>query len=166
MRHLYRGGFEIRYEGVPGAGLVFVPPSTDGYAALVADIKARSLQTAVRYSGQPGFDESEIDRWESPEQRGGSVIFINRSERPVALLQILWLYSLLDGREIVGSCAWAGSEALLLPYGQTPSMRTVMAYWSSILPGSKRYITSGETMIVDNTDVRPPTDAELWRGGS
>jgi hypothetical protein len=158
-------GFDVRYEGVPGAGLIFVPPSTDVYSALVKEIEARSLETAARYPGQAGFDVSEIDGWELPDQHDRSVVFINQGERPVALLQILWLFELLGGREIVGSCAWAGNEALLLPYGQTPSMRTAGAYWWSILPGSKRYIAHGSVVIGDNTDVRPPTDEEIWRGG-
>jgi hypothetical protein len=44
-------------------------------------------------------------------------------------------------------------------------MRTAGAYWWSILPGSKRYIAHGSVVIGDNTDVRPPTDEEIWRGG-
>jgi hypothetical protein len=158
-------GFEVRYEGVPGAVLIFVPPSADGYAALVREIEARSLQTAARYPGQAGLDASETDGWESPDQHDSSLIFMNRSERPVVLMQVFWLFELLGGREVVGSCAWAGNEALLLPYGQTPSMRTAGAYWWSILPGSKRYIANGSAVIGDNTDVRPPADEEIWRGG-
>jgi hypothetical protein len=40
----------------------------------------------------------------------------------------------------------------------------VFRYWQSILPGSKRLL-HGNGMFGDNTDVRPPQGAEVWRGG-
>ncbi len=40
-----------------------------------------------------------------------------------------------------------------------------MKYRWAILPGSKRYIPNAGEVIGDNTDVRPPSAGEIWKGG-
>ena len=155
--------FQMRYEDFPKAGLVLVRPSSPDYESLVSQIKARSLRTlaqsdavGLRATGG-GFDLQE--------DLSKSVVFSNQSEKAVSLLQVLWGFELPDGRETIGSCAWAGAESLLLPFELTSGMKSAMKYRSAILPGSKRYITNAGVVIGDNSDVRPPSTEEIWRGG-
>jgi hypothetical protein len=145
--------FQTKLEDFPQAGLVLIGPSSSDYNSLVSQIKARSSPTP------PQSD------FETPEDPNRSVVFINKSEKPVALLQVLWHFAFADGREAVGACAWAGSELLLLPFDVTPQNKSAMKYSSAILPGSKRYITNAGNVIGDNTDVRPPSDDEIAKGG-
>jgi hypothetical protein len=44
--------------------------------------------------------------------------------------------------------------------------RKINAFWNTIFPASKRLMTPDGQMHGDNTDVRAPTEAELWQGGS
>jgi hypothetical protein len=146
----------MKLEDFPQAGLVLVGPSSPDCQSLVSEIKARSSPTAP---------QSDADIPETPEDPNRSVVFINKSQKPVVLLQVLWHLAFANGREAVGACAWAGSELLLLPFGLTPQDKSAIKYSSAILPGSKRYITNAGNVIGDNTDVRPPSANELAQGG-
>ena len=147
----------VQYQDFPQNGLVLITPSFPNYESLVTQIKARSLQ--------PEAGQTTPDDAAQPEDIGKSVIFFNKSEKPVLLLQVLWRYAFPDGREIAGSCGWGGNERLLLPFGLPPDMKAMVKYESAILPGSKRYISNNGEVFGDNTDVRPPYVEETWKGG-
>jgi hypothetical protein len=56
-------------------------------------------------------------------------------------------------------------QTLLLPFGRSnDALLKLYRYWSTILPGSKRYL-SESGMVGDNTDVRQPAEDEKWQGG-
>lgn len=100
-----------------------------------------------------------------PEQRDQSVILLNQSERAIALLQVLWQYTLADGRSYLDSIAWVGNKILLLLFHLSEGQKKVFEYWHSIFPDSKRYLAPGGVVVGDNTDVRLPTGDEIWHGG-
>ncbi len=91
-----------------------------------------------------------------PEQRDQSVILLNQSERAIALLQVLWQYTLADGRSYLDSIAWVGNKILLLLFHLSEGQKKVFEYWHSIFPDSKRYLAPGGVVVGDNTDVRLP----------
>jgi hypothetical protein len=155
-----------RFEDVPQAGLVLIPPSSEVYDPFLDDIRARCTRSACQYRGYPGVlsEEEAADAFSG--ERDTSAIFLNKNEKAIAFMQVLWRYELLDDRQYVAACAWSGGDTLLLPFGLTPQAKALWSYWSAILPGSKRYLTrnSGK-MVGDNTDVRPPAAHEIWKGG-
>ena len=144
----------VHYEDVPHARLILIPPSSPEYAALLADIRTRCSHSA-----------GAIDAFS--REHDTPAVFLNRNAKAIALLQVLWRHELPDGRPFVAACAWGGGEALLFPIGLTPPARAALGYGSSIFSGSKRYLTTvgGSKMLGDNTDVRPPGEHEIWKGG-
>ena len=157
----------ITYEAYGTAGLVLLPPATPGYEAMVTEIRDRSALTPTRYIGAPAGAglQDQVTNEMLEKQRGKSAIFLNKSEKSVAQMQVLWLYRGEDGQEIVGGSAWVGAQILLLPFGVTPDLRKPMSYWFPVLAGSKRYLSDDGTVLGDNTDVRPPAADEIFRGG-
>jgi hypothetical protein len=157
----------VHYEDAAQAGLILIPPSSPQYAALLTDIRARSIHSASRYAGQMGVLSKEHAREAFSREQDTPAVLLNRGEKPIAFIQVLWRHETADGRPYVAGCAWGGGEALLFPLGLTPQARAAFYYWSSIFPGSKRYLPGarGGKMLGDNTDVRPPDEHEIWKGG-
>ena len=148
-------------EDLPRYGLVLVPPSSEDYNALLADIQRRVNEPA---EGSPPFPEKFRPRI-IPEDRPTSAILLNRSAKTIAGLQAVWRFETEAGRTFRHSRGMLSPHSLLLPFGRwEESTLKLYTYWNTVLPGSKRYL--GESgMVGDNTDVRPPADGEKWRGG-
>jgi hypothetical protein len=80
-------------------------------------------------------------------------------------MQAVWRFETVTGRSYRHSCGMLSVQSLLLSFGRSEdSLLKLFGYWHTILPGSKRYL-SESGMVGDNTDVRPPTPDEKWRGG-
>src|SRR5580658_3727043 len=79
-------------------------------------------------------------------------------------MELVWRYEEAGGRIYTRSYAMPSARRVLLPFGASPSSLKLQTYWSTILPGSKRYVGENE-MAGDNTDVRLPADDEIWKGG-
>ena len=142
-------------------GVVLVPPSSHDYDMYLADIQRR-VSTPVE--GSPPFPEGFRPRI-VPTERSESAILLNRSAKSIAGLQVVWRFETLTGRTFRHASGMLSPRSLLLPFNpRNESIARLENYWHTIFPGSKRYL--GESGIVgDNTDVRPPTDDEKWRGG-
>jgi hypothetical protein len=144
---------EFRCQDLRDVGVVLVAPESRDYAPLLADIQ-RSVD-------HPTFDSvlEEIDPL--------GAILLNRSAKPIAAWSLIYKYEELSGRAYSSNFRMGvgALPSVLLPFGLSEEMRRVLLYWSTILPGSKRYIGAGE-MFGDNTDVRPPNPEEEWKGSS
>lgn len=144
-------------EDLKAAGLVLVPVSSPDYDALLGDIRKRIDNPPP---GAPRMMFGKI----SPEKRATSAILLNKSDKSIAALQLVWVKEEFRGRKYTGSWTNAFGKTVLLPFGAQPGWLAVMNYWYTILPGSKRYLGEGE-MAGDNTDVRMPRPDEILNGG-
>jgi hypothetical protein len=153
---------EFLCEDLPHHGLVLVPPSSPEYDPLLADIQRRLDQPT---DGAPPIPEKFRPRI-SEEDRPTSAILLNRSPKSVAAMQAVWRFETVTGRSYRHSRGMLSVQSLLLSFGRSEdSLLKRFGYWHTILPGSKRYL-SESGMVGDNTDVRPPTPDEKWRGGA
>jgi hypothetical protein len=153
----------FRCEDLPQYGLVLVPPAAPEYDGLVADIEKR-LADPVAGSPPPlpaRISPSEI----LPEDRETSAILLNRSSQPIAAIQQVWTFVEETGRTSSSSIGSGTNASVLLPFGLPQEQLKLYGYWHTILPGSKRYFNAKGEQIGDNSDVRPPTGDEVWRGG-
>ena len=142
-------------------GIVLVPPSTAEYFELLADIEQR-LQN--RPAGSPPIKRDAISRI-AEHDTSGSAILLNRAQVAIASIAYIWSFSgRRDGRLSPHSFSPGTNPSVLLPFGLDDRIRKVRAFWNTILPGSKRLITSDGSSFGDNTDVRPPAVDELWHG--
>jgi hypothetical protein len=142
-------------------GVVLVPPGTEEYDRLLAEIQRRAN---APLDGSPPLPERFRPRI-IPEERPTSAILLNRSVKPIAGLQVVWRFETETGRTFRHSRGMLSSNTLLLPFRpQNESATKLYTYWQTIFPGSKRYVAESG-LVGDNTDVRPPADDEKWRGG-
>ena len=142
-------GFQC--EDLAQNGLVLIPPSSPEFDTLVAGIEQRAPERNL-----PKISEAD---------REVSAILVNRGQKPVAGLQAVWRFETADGHSFRHSWGMLQSRGVLLPFGFSEVARKRDAYWHTILPGSKRYLTDGR-MMGDNTDVRPPdADERIGSGG-
>lgn len=148
-------------EDLPQHGLLLVPPSSEDYDRLLADIQRR-VNGPVE--GSPPFPEKLRPRI-APEDRSTSAILLNRSTKVIAALQAVWRFETETGRSFRHSKGMLSPKGVLLAFeGRNQSTLKLITYWNTIFPGSKRYL--GESgMVGDNMDVRLPADDEKWRGG-
>jgi hypothetical protein len=145
-------------EDLPKHGLVLVPPASEDYDRLLADIQRRQ---ANPIDGSPPFPEQFRPRI-LPEERPTSAILLNRGSKTIAALQVVWRKETEAGRSFQQSHGLLSAQGVLLPFRR--SNAKLYGYWHTIFAGSKRYL--GESgMVGDNTDVRPPGEDEKWRGG-
>jgi hypothetical protein len=101
--------------------------------------------------------------WSDPD--APAMILRNNSQTGIAALAWIWKPQTADGRNAPSSISMIGSgPSVLAPFGLDERVRKLYAYWHVVLPGSKRLIRGGE-LLGDNTDVRPPHDDEIWKGG-
>ena len=141
-------------------GVVLIPPTTEEYFALLADIEQR-LQN--RPKGGPPLEDGALSRI-SEHDTAGSAILVNRASVAIASVAYVWTFLVKNGR--VGSARYRpGPGRILLPYGTDNRVRKFDAYWNTVFPGSKRLMTAEGRMYGDNTDVRPPDEDEVWHGG-
>jgi hypothetical protein len=147
-------------EDLPKHGLVLVPPASEEYDRLLADIQ-RGMANAV--DGSPPYPEQFRPRIE-PADRPTSAILVNRGSKTIAALHVVWRFETETGRSYRHSHGMLSTQGLLLRFGRPDADLALHRYWHTIFPGSKRYI--GESgMVGDNTDVRLPVGDEQWRGG-
>jgi hypothetical protein len=151
----------FRCEDLPKHGLVLVHPASKDYDPLLSDIQRR---LANPVDGSPPLPVQFRPRI-VPEERPTSAILLNRSSKAIAGLQVVWRFETETGRSYRNSQGILSPQGLLLRFaGPNDAQLKLYGYWHTIPPGSKRYL--GESgMVGDNTDVRPPTEEEKWRGG-
>ncbi len=134
-------------------GVVLVPPSTTEYFELLADIEQR-LQN--RPAGSPPIKNDAISRI-AEHDTSGSAILLNRAQVAIASTAFIWWFSgRRDGRLSPHSFSPGTNASVLLPFGLDNRTKKVQAFWNTILPGSKRLMTSDGSSFGDNTDVSPP----------
>jgi hypothetical protein len=154
---------EFRCEDLPQHGVVLIPPTSPEYDPLLADIQRRIDQPVA--GSPPPLPEPMRPRI-SPENRDTSAILLNRSPKPIALIQQVWTFEDAAGRPSGSSSIGSGwNPSVLLPFGLPEKTLALYGYWHVILPGSKRYLNAQGEQAGDNSDVRPPAGDEIWRGG-
>jgi len=141
-------------------GVALIPPSTEEYFALLADIEQR-LQN--RPKGGPPLEEGAVSRI-AEHDTTGSAILVNRAPVAIASVAYVWTFRVKDGRE-TSARHRPGPTRALLPYGGDNRLPKFDLYWNTIFSGSKRLMTAEGRMYGDNTDVRPPDPDEVWYGG-
>ena len=147
---------EYRVEDLPQFGVFLVPPSAPEFAALLADIQKR---IGNRVAGSPPAPPP----WSDPD--APAMILRNNSQTGIAALAWIWKTQTADGRTSPSSISMiGGGPSVLAPFGLDDRLRKLYGYWHVVLPGSKRLIRGNE-LLGDNTDVRPPHDDEIWKGG-
>jgi hypothetical protein len=148
-------------EDLSSYGVVLIPPGSQQYFDLLADIERR-LQD--RPQGSPPLLPNTQSRI-SEHDTSGSAILVNRARVAIAALAYFWS-RLLNGRVVTSSYSPGTNPSVLLPFLQLERFRKFDAYWNTIFPGSKRLIAfEGLRIYGDNTDVRPPAPDELSSGG-
>ena len=152
---------ELRCEDLPQFGLVLVPPSAPEYDGLLADIQRRLDQPVAGSPPPLPRRRPQILAEDWPL----SAILLNRSPWPIASIQQVWTFEEVSGRTYSSSIGGVTGSSILLPFGLTESMLKLYGYWHVILPGSKRYFNSAGEQVGDNSDVRPPSPDETWKGG-
>jgi hypothetical protein len=154
---------EFRCLGLPQFGLILIPPSSPEYDGMVADIQRR-LDHPV--TGSPPLLPAGFQPRIASEDRDTSAVLLNRGQKPVFALTLIWNYVEVSGRfySHTYTLGVGAFPSLLLPFGMTDHSRRLAGYWHIVLPGSKRYLGAGK-MIGDNSDVRPPAPDEMWTGG-
>jgi len=150
----------LQCEDLRDFGLELVPPSSPDYDPLLADIRQRIKCP--------------------PEKWPLSAILLNRSDKSIAAMEVVWRYQEAGGRVWTGSHTMIFARALLLPTVPQLSSMKRLTYWNTIMPGSKRYLAEpGDSktrtrdfrsfgsyyMVGDNTDVRLPESDEILTGG-
>ena len=144
--------------------MVLVPSSAPDYEPLLTDIRQRLDHPAPEAATMPEQIRRMMFGTISPEKPATSAILLNRGDKSIAAMELVWLYEEVGGRTYSHSCATAFGKRLLPPFS-TPTFRKIEACWNTILPGSKRYLGEHE-MAGDNTDVRLPAPDEMRpRGG-
>jgi hypothetical protein len=157
----------VHYEDAPQAGLILIPPSSPEYAALLADIRARCIHSASQYAGQLGVLSKDHATQAFSRKQDTPAVFLNRGKKAIAFIQVLWCHETPDRRALCRGVRLGRWRSLAFPLGLTQPASAAFHYWSSIFPGSKRYLPGapGSNMLGDNTDVRPPVEQEIWKGG-
>jgi hypothetical protein len=136
--------------------VTLISPTNDQFATLVDDIRRR---TQIRNPQGPPFPPEAM-----PDNLEFAGIRINHSEKAIAGLAIEWKFENMAGHPYSHRSTNPFGRSLLLPFGTRPEQLAIAGYWQTILPGSKRLL-AGMKILGDNTDVRPPRDEEVWRGG-
>lgn len=143
-------------EDLHGKGLTLISSADEQFAELVEDIRRR---TEVRNPGGPPFPPERI-----PANLQFAALLMNHSEKSIAALAIEWKFENVTGQHFSHRLILPFGRSLLLPFGARPEQLVFGGYWYTIFHGSKRLIADMK-IFGDNTDVRPPRDEELWRGG-
>lgn len=142
-------------------GVVLIPPSTDNYFKLLADIERR-LQ--VRTKGAPPLEEGTLSRISGHDTRG-SAILLNNSTVAIASLAYFWSFRTEEGGIVSHRFLPGTNPSVLLPFCLDDRIAKFESFWNTIFPGSKRLMSSDGHRYGDNTDVRSPREDELWHGG-
>jgi hypothetical protein len=147
---------EYRVEDLPEFGVILVPPSAPEFPALLADIQKR-IQNPVAGSppARPPGSDPDVP----------AMILRNNSQTGIATLAWIWKTQTVDGRTTPSSTSMIDSgPSVLAPFSLDERVRKLYAYWHVVLPGSKGLVRDAE-LVGDNSDVRPPHDDEIWKGG-
>lgn len=143
-------------EDLPQFGVMLVPPSAPEFAALAAEIQTR-IEKPV--TGSPPLPPKRY------VDDGPGMILRNRATQAIAALAWVWTTETADGRRWPSYTSMiGGGPSLLAPFGLDDRLRKLYGYWHTVLPGSKRLIR-GNQLLGDNSDVRPPREDEIWKGG-
>jgi hypothetical protein len=141
-------------------GVVLIPPSSEKYFELLADIERR-LQ--ARPKGSPPAGDDDLRRI-SEHDTAASAILLNRATVAIASIAYVWSFRGPNGRITTGSVS--SESRVLLPFAfPNDRMKKFDAFWNTIFPGSKRLLTADGGRYGDNTDVRQPVADELSSGG-
>ncbi len=146
-------------EDLAAYGAVLIPPGSQQYFDLLADIEGR-LRDRVKGAGPVQGDA--LSRISTHD--GASAILLNRSQAAIAALAYIWSIRRPDGRETTSSYSPGTNPSVLLPFFQMERIRKWDAYWNTIFSGSKRVVTLNG-VYGDNTDVRMPEADETFSGG-
>jgi hypothetical protein len=94
-----------------------------------------------------------------------SAILHNQASEAIASMAFIWTFAHTGGRVRPHSFPPGTGTSGLLPFGLDERMRKILAYRNTIFPGSKRVMHADGSISGDNSDVRPPQEDEVWRGG-
>lgn len=141
-------------------GVVLIPPVSQEYFDLLADIEHR-LQGRT---GGPPLLPGALSRI-SEHDTAGSAILVNRANVAIASLAYTWTFRDAKGRTPTSNRLPGTNPSVLLPFLQQDRTKKFDAYWNTIFPGSKRLMTADGATYGDNMDVRPPAADEQSRGG-
>jgi hypothetical protein len=141
-------------------GVVLIPPSSETYFELLADIERR-LQ--ARTKGSPPIGNDALSRV-AEHDTARSAILLNRAPVAIASMAYIWSFRGQNGRITTGSVS-SGSRVLLPFAFLNDRMKKFDAYWNTIFAGSKRLLTADGGKYGDNTDVRAPAADELSSSG-
>jgi hypothetical protein len=144
-------------EDLSSYGVVLIPPGSQQYFDLLADIERR-LQN--RPQGSPPVLPNTLCRI-SEHETSGSAILVNRAKVAIATVAYFWSRRLPSGSVATSSSLPGTNPSVLLPFLQRERSKKWDAYWNTIFPGSKRLIAVEGDVYGDNTDVRPPAADEL-----
>ncbi|MEO8026114.1 MAG: hypothetical protein ABI823_06555 [Bryobacteraceae bacterium] len=149
---------EFRCIDLPDAGVILISPADPRFAELVAEIRHRVQDF---HAPAPSEAEAEVD-WSDP----AGAVLVNRSERPIAAQSLVWKFEDDRGHTFRHTYTHgaSGVPSLLLPFWANDHQREHAQYWTTILPGSNRFLSRGR-VLGNNSDVRPPSPGEEWRGG-
>jgi hypothetical protein len=151
---------EFRCQDLRDAGVVLVPPDSPEYKPLLAEIQRRLDHQPS--DAPPSPYDTPFSSREVEDPLGA--ILLNRSAKPIVAWSLIYRWEESSGRSGGSNFRIGGGHpSILLPFGLSDRDRRFQMYWNTILPGSKRYLTSGK-MLGDNRDVRPPTPEEEWKG--
>ncbi len=94
-----------------------------------------------------------------------SAVLHNQASQAIASLAFVWTFADSNGRVRPFSFLPGANPSVLLPFNVDERQRKIYAYWHTIFPGSKRIMNADGSTSGDNSDVRPPREDEIHRGG-
>lgn len=142
-------------------GVVLIPPSTEQYFELLADIEER-LQR--RPKGSPPVSDDELS-FLSEHHTSASAILVNRASVAIASVAYIWWVRIGQDRIIPHSALPGTNASVLLPFELNDRVKKFDFYWNTIFPTSKRLMVCDVSWYGDNTDVRLPAPDELSQRG-
>src|SRR5580704_7140095 len=124
-------------EDLAGYGVVLIPPSSQQYFDLLADIERR-LRNQPK--GLPPLEDGALSRIAEHDTRG-SAILQNKASVAVASVGFVWWFRIKDGRVLPHRFLPGTNPSVLLPFGLNHLKQET--YWNTVFPNSKRLITAG-----------------------
>src|SRR3954471_6819953 len=106
----------FRCEDLKDAGLVLIPATSPDFAPLLSDIQERMDNPPPEVAGMTEFVRRMNVGNISSEDRATSAVLLNRSDKSIAAMELVWSYEEIGGRTYTRRRTLTFGKRLLLPF--------------------------------------------------